>query len=576
MSTTEIGDRFRDEVTELLRVRGFSPISEILSGHKRVDILFEETTFGKARRYAVEAKNWSAPLSKTDLEAIYGGYASLLLNNKIDELLVVSRHRLTSPAAKNFIQDTPHFSHLTFNEFQESILGFHQYLSAYVYAHQSDGLEEYYIPPVLDDGRSLEDHIESWLSSDSKHPIAIIAGYGMGKTSFARHLAFQLAQRFLAGEPGRVPILVALGTISREQSLEGLVGTVLAGSNPAVVNYNFPTFSHLNELGRFVIFLDGFDEMKHMMSQSEFYATFDELNKLARGRAKVILSGRPTAFLSDSERETVLRGAQKVGRATVSKPGAPKYTELKLSLFSPDQLRKFIRSYMERHRRVGNIEVSDSLLQKRQIEIEDKAHEELISRPIHARMLADLATDPGFSIGGLSRFGLYDHFVNHLIAQEIRKPGRGRLYRATDRRLFLADLAWYLWTSESSKLGCRLDDLPDDLFLAYKPDGEDLISVKRDLLSGSFLDEKAGGVFFFSHRSFQEFLVAEHIWNRMVDEPNLTATVADHMVQMISPEVFDFLRDRDDRDFFKSLLSLISEKKLLVPLEMFVRVRQRP
>ncbi len=266
MSTTEVGDRFRDEVAELLRIAGYTATTEILEGNKRADVVFEQETFGKRRRYAIEAKNWAAPLDRSDLEAIYGGYATLIARHQIDELIVVAPTELRSPSAKAFVRDTPGISYLSFVRFQESIMGFNEYISKFIYLHERDGIENYFVEPLLEDGTSIEKRIFEWIEKDDEGPIAIIASYGMGKTSLARHVSYTLARRFISGQPCRIPILVSLGYISKEQSLEGLIGSVLAGSNPFVRNYSFPLFGALNNLGRFVIFLDGFDEMKQMMS----------------------------------------------------------------------------------------------------------------------------------------------------------------------------------------------------------------------------------------------------------------------------------------------------------------------
>jgi len=113
-----------------------------------------------------------------------------------------------------------------------------------------------------------------------------------------------------------------------------LIGAVLAGTNPAVQGYSFPLFAHLNAIGRFVVLLDGFDEMKHMMTFADFTANFDELNKLAVQAAKVVILGRPTAFLSDNEKLSVLRGTRQIGRTRVRTPGAPRYVDIELQPFS--------------------------------------------------------------------------------------------------------------------------------------------------------------------------------------------------------------------------------------------------
>ncbi|MDR3509657.1 MAG: NACHT domain-containing protein [Caulobacteraceae bacterium] len=561
MSTSlEIGDTFRDEVAELLTASGYAPQTEILIGHKRVDLVFSVVTFGKRRTYVVEAKNWSNPLTKTTLETIYGGYTALLYSQEANELLIVSPYDLKSPAAKAFIRDTPNVSHLSYNAFQESVLGFRVYLQTYVAKHERDGIENYYVSPKIEGGGQLAEKVDQWLQDEGGDPIAIIASYGMGKTSFAEHLTYTLAKKFLSGAVCRVPVLVRLGTISREQSIEGLIGSVLAGGNPSVNGYNYPIFSRLNAIGRFIIILDGFDEMKHMMTHAEFIANFDELNKLVDGAAKLILLGRPTAFLSESERVSVLRGMRTVGRAQVRARGAPSYQEITLLPFTPTQLRDFIGAYLTTYQRSADGKISEELIARRRDEIQDPRNEELLSRPIHARMMADIATDSNFDMAHLSRFALYDHFIATLIARELAKSGRGKQYKSNDRRSFACDLAWFLWTKHSSTgLGCRIDDLPDELFRVYIPNDEEINSAKRDLLSGSFLDEKSGGVFFFSHKSFQEFLVAEYIWSTVCDYTGNNTAFATEIVEALTDEVYEFLLERDDESFFRSLMSALTE-----------------
>jgi len=73
LSTTARGDSFRNSIAAMLRAAGISVQTEVLIGHKRVDVCFEQFSFGKKRRFVLEAKNWSTPLDKTDLETIYGG-----------------------------------------------------------------------------------------------------------------------------------------------------------------------------------------------------------------------------------------------------------------------------------------------------------------------------------------------------------------------------------------------------------------------------------------------------------------------------------------------------------------------
>jgi len=574
MRTTEKGDRFRDQVAALLTASGYNVTVELLKGHKRGDLFFEQTSFGTKRRYAVEAKNWTKRLDKGDLEAILGGYISLMQSGTIDELIVVSPHALTSPQAKAFVAQTAGITHQSFNEFQESILGFHEFLHASVSRYARLGVENYYVPPRINEAETLDAHIDAWADNDDFRPIAILASYGMGKTTFAEHVANRFARRFLAGEVVRVPLIVKLGAISREQSLEGLIGSILTGEAPAVRHYSFPLFYHLNSIGRFLVLLDGFDEMKHMITRAEFEANFDELNRLVSGRAKVILLGRPNAFLSEGEQNYVLRGIRQVGQKAVQALGAPSYRELRLAPFTPEQVQQFFVAYFRFHMEVGNIQAGEDFLEKRKRELGSRDLQELISRPVHAQMLADLASDPTFEIRGLTRFALYDHFFDHLIRREIKKPNRGPTLKPDDRRMFACDLAWLLWTGEGLSPGCRLDELPAKLFEPYLPADEDPYAVRRALLSASFLDEKSAGVFFFSHRSFQEFLVAEYIWSNVSDEA-FGLNAGQTLSRYLTEDVFGFLVERDDAEFFKEFLQLLSVAHVSVPISTF-RTLARP
>ncbi|MBV9370792.1 MAG: NACHT domain-containing protein [Alphaproteobacteria bacterium] len=574
MSTTTSGNRFRDSVADLLRAGGYQVHTEIQLGSKRVDIYFEERRFASFRRFAVEAKNFGRSLKNNDFEKIYGGYAALLKENLIDHIMVVSTLELEAPAAQGLLKAlASQISYHRLKDFQEEILGFQAFLGNFLNRHEREGLEHYFVQPTLSDGRHLMTALNEWLEDDGDSaPVAIIAGYGMGKTSVAKHFTYNLAKRFLAGDDSRIPVYVSLGGISREQGLEGLISTALTSGLPSVRNFSFPVFEMLNEAGRFLIILDGFDEMKHMMSEAEFRANFDELHRLVAGRSKVLLLGRPTAFLSDSEHAYVLRGSARIGAQTHRPPGSPNYTEVRLRPFTPDQVRKFLACYFRFQRESGKIEVDEEFAAQRIRELESAEHEELIARPVHARMLADLAGDRGFIISHLTRFQLYDHFVAHLIDREGKKLGRGSQLKDVDRRAFSCDLAWHLWLDPSgSTSGCRIEDIPPHLFAPYLPSQEDPIALRRALLSGSFLDEKAAGVFYFAHRSFQEFLVAEFIWSNLTEGED-SAEIIDQLGSAISREVYDFLVERDDRSFFRTLLSELARYSAALPLEGFIVV----
>lgn len=563
MSTTEVGDTFRDVVMGLLRSAGYDVRREVRVGSKKADLYYEERRRGKIWKVAVETKAYASALNRSQLVAIRGEYEDAISTNEINEVLVVSPKPVTAADANGYLERMPTISHRSLAELQLDLLDFDPVLHFFRTKHEQEGLEQYYIRPQSTKNEDLVDHFSEWLESEDYDPVAIIAGYGMGKTSFARHLTYRLATAIAAGDRQlRIPVLINLGGISREQGVEGLIGTALTGSQPAVKGYAYPLFDLLNSSGRFIIILDGFDEMKHMMTEGEFRATFQEINRLVNGKAKVMILGRPTAFLSENEQAFVLRGVRKVGNQLLNMPDMPHYRELRLMPFTPNQVRSFLTGYFSYHH-------NDDFSAKRVAELESSHNDDLLSRPVHAKMFAELATDTNFAIGQLTRFDLYDHFVSLLIEREEAKTGRGTLLKNVDRREFSCDLAWYLWIQPSgAALGCRVEDLPAELFSRYLPSSEDPESLRRALLSGSFLDEKSGGIFFFAHRSFQEFLVSEYIFSNLADDDEGRAIVA-ALPYALSREVYDFLIERNDDEFFDTLLSMLGRMSASLPRETF-------
>src|SRR5690349_7236826 len=95
-------------------------------------------------------------------------------------------------------------------------MDFGHYVDSLIYDYKREGLDRYYLETTgvfIQDHDSpssprsadrvtaepqpcdLETEIDKWIASKEKRPIAIIGGYGIGKTSFAKRLAYRAATR---------------------------------------------------------------------------------------------------------------------------------------------------------------------------------------------------------------------------------------------------------------------------------------------------------------------------------------------------------------------------------------------
>lgn len=502
---------FESMVGELLRLSGFEVKNEIILGHKKVDLYIEERRLGSMRRTAVECKNYEQALGQAQVTEIYANYRPLYESNLIGEVLLVTRKGLT-PSANSMVMNTRELSHLTFDQLQNSVMDFSPYLSGLVQQFDDQGLSKYYIDPVSQDGNQLEEMTLKWINGSDERPIAVLASYGMGKTTFARRMSYVLATDAIHESRNRIPILIKLGDISSEQSLEGLLGKAFTAA-AIVRNYTFSTFVRLNQLGRFVILLDGFDEMKHTLSWEGFRYNFAQLNRLVVSRSRVILLGRPTAFLNDEEHKHALHGIRLISDQEFKDPDWPDYKEIFIAPFTRDQARNFLQKYLE-----YKIEITDSDTERRRLEqvkdyqidhISSKQLSDITRRPVQLKMLAEILPQWKGDVSNLTVTLLYSLFIDLIIEREQEKLSRQH-FTTKDRRRFARELAIWLWKTKK-EMSITADDVPLSVLQSFVKASDDLESVRRDLVSACFLERKLGESLYFPHRSFQEFLVAEAV-----------------------------------------------------------------
>lgn len=542
MSTTKTGNAFRDSIKTLLELcpRFTNVQSEIPVGHQDVDIYYEEDTSAGTLRVACECKDYSEPLTRTHLEGIWNKYWPLVNGDQklIDAIRVFAPLPLGANAQAYAKQSKMGFS--TKDELELSIIDFRAYLRS-IETQYRDTLSAVYTRPVLDSGMDAEVVIRDWVNGTSAQPIAILAGYGMGKTSLALHVAAQLATARLGGDGVRIPILIPLSEISSQQSIEGLLGKIFSAQN-RVPNYYFGLFAELNRRGRFVIFLDGFDEMKHAMSVPDFKYNFSQLHSLVESNTRVVLLGRPSAFISDSEEHHVLRGVQRIGGREIELPGAPEYTCLRLAQFTEVQAFEYIERYLAQNGpRLKGIRGQTYNHPEALIRLADvREHDELrmlVQRPVQARMVAELVVDGRVEWRSFSRYELYEIFVRRIIEREMEKQVRRAL--SFEIRLdFHQRLAWWLWTKARAQ-SFRVIDLPRHI-LGELPEelGIDRDGLARELLAGSLLDKKIGDSYHFPHRSFLEFLVA-----RQIITQEWTHRTLEEVAGALTPEAVDFIKE---------------------------------
>lgn len=546
MSTTARGNAFRDAVAQLLDAAGFSKtVTEIQFGYKNADVgaVWQRDEMAGMQVYAFETKAYAKSLPLGECTKFANDYGSLVATGEIDQAWLISQGAIT-PEGRKAAVGRRGLQVMTFSELQRRLIRLDPYLRDLVAAHDRSRLAEYYVRPETVAGVDMEGVVQSWLAETDAPPLFVLGPYGKGKSTFAEHLAATMARQALDDPAARVPILVRLGEIADEQSLEGLLGKVMA-SRHRVPDYHFETFAALNRNGRFLIIYDGFDEMKHGLTPAKFQTVLNELMKLDEGDSRILVLGRDTAFHDDVEFKSVIDGVQTTPAGhTVRTPGRRPYRHVELRGFTPDEARSYVERYFPilASLETDGAATDPNWVQHRVTELVSGSFDRLLERPVHAQMLCEIAVHQHQLRADMSVYELFDRFVHHLLLREVRKQGRDSDFPIDVRRRFNASLAWWLWERGGAST-TTLSDIPQSLCDEAAGDISHSLQrgeVRRELIQGCLIEKGPQTIYF--HRSIQEFLAAEYlIETDLLQRDSRAANWLQSVTDALTPEVIEFI-----------------------------------
>src|SRR5262249_51604526 len=177
-------------------------------------------------------------------------------------------------------------------------------------------------------------------------------------------------------------------------------------------------------------------------------------------------------------------------------------------------------SRFARHRASEYNESSD-IADRRAIQWLTQVDREIIRRPVHARMLGEIAGTGRLAPSPINHYSLYNFFVDASITRELEKDGRDKRIGARARRLFVTNLAWWSWT-EAKKTSFAADEIPESVYdVALKDLNISTEVGRREIIISSLLDRKAISEpkLAFLHRSMQEFLVSDYALQKNLASP---------------------------------------------------------
>lgn len=371
----------------------------------------------------------------------------------------------------------------------------------------------------------LEGFLEKWLHEPGQRQLALLGNYGEGKSTAALAFVHKLLK---CGSRARTPILIEL----RGTSPRNLTTLQLLGAWSAKYNINPQALLRLHIAGRLLLIFEGFDEMALVGDAEMRLKHFKTLWEFCYPRAKILITGRPNFFFDKQEMIASLGIGEPIA-------GRPYCQSLRLEAFDLGQVRNALRN----HDPVLREEIC-SFAQ------ENEQFRELISRPSLLHIVSVLwhREDLSTQLDKLTSAYVMKLFIQHSYRRQGLKESASPGFMALtteERHYFMQGVATYMAAKRlpnqingaqlNEVVTSLIDAIPDAVSLRSSAitaevrqplkeriaDSEyGLVHIQTDVRTCGIIvdDPVAPGTFHFGHKSFMEYLFAEVVAERIIDE----------------------------------------------------------
>jgi hypothetical protein len=343
------------------------------------------------------------------------------------------------------------------------------------------------------------EYIRNWVHGDHGIHITLLGDFGSGKTTVSERIAHDLSEDYISNKLERIPILIQLKKVSIGNSIEAAITDVFVNHLKIDMNYN--TFAALNKMGKFVLILDGFDEIASAPSEALIVRIFRELDKLSEQNGKIILTCR-THFFKENTAIHELHSGSVLYTAISEKYG---YELLFLEPFSHEQIIDYLEKWAgdECEKYIAAINEVYNL-------------SDLATRPVLLNMIAktipqiDTSTSP--KVNAASLYTLYTNFWLE------RDDWRSEI-KVNDRRRLTIALSTHLFCNEKqyihySELPAIVEIISEERF------GLSVDAIDYELRTCNFLRRDHRGIYSFVHKSFMEFFLASAFIDQLRNNTN--------------------------------------------------------
>jgi hypothetical protein len=556
-STTDKGKKLEDEVADIYRqLDGTQVVTpNINMMGVQVDIYVEiESSDGIISRYAIDAKNYDKPVGAEETRKCVTDFRLLKLQDKIDQGIIVAANGFTKDASAAAVESGVKI--INIKDLRNRLhFDFKPYLIKWIerYEQEEANKMQIYIPLTAKDDQGkgigeLDEYLLNWLKQPGIH-ITLLGNYGTGKSTTLKRLMYMQAKRYLADSDERIPIFVELKGFRQAPKSRQLITDIIVNEFGVKGNFNFAKFQELSEKGKFLIILDGFDEMADRVLDGLPNEHFDELSTLACNNGKVILSSR-THYFRDYDHIMEVQGEARDLYSRIE--GRSGFQILFLNSFSEEDIDTYLESSFkvewENYKKV----IKNTYDLKSLAEV-----------PILMNMIVQILPEMMRDNVKINRSEIYQKFTDRWFRREAWRRG----VHITERFYFCKQLSLHFYKKQENYVHWRA--LPEYIKNYFKDrinSPTDLDIFEADVRTSNFLVRKPdSGNYYFVHKSFMEFFVArcfhDNIINKVVnglDDLNdfiKSRVIYEFLVEMLDEDDLELLRRdifrKENEDFLK-------------------------
>ncbi len=360
----------------------------------------------------------------------------------------------------------------------------------------------------------LDDLLDQFIKNEKQTFLTLLGDFGTGKSSFSIYYFIELAKKYLTDKTQRIPIFISLKDYKGILNIEEFM--VKEFYEKFEIQINFSIFQNLALKGKFIFFIDGFDEMASLSDQAVTFKNLKELTKLSFENIlfltqsqdkpyqlnKVFLTSRTHYFLTEVQEQTILKADYTILYSNYATKSNYEITRIKLKEFNDEQIRKYVQKH------TNNKEMTREYLKI----IHDTYNlKDLSTRPLLLDMI--IKTMPRLrDKKTINPVDLYREYTNIWIK---RDDWRSQMTPEGKRQ--------FMW-----EIASKMFELGGDFSLHYsklnKPNAECLKSnfyknsndyYKYETTTCSFLNRDTEGNYKFIHKSFMEYFVAELFYSHL-------------------------------------------------------------